>query len=253
MGDTVVMPAGAKWGDAHEPIPTHAPYAGRGHRTAMAMTHAPAVTGSRLWLVRHAAPLVAPGTCYGALDVPADAQDTRAAAERLATALPAGALVGYSTLQRCELLAHDLIGLRPDLALKPAAELVEFDFGRWEGRAWDDIARTDIDAWTADFAHYRPGGGDNLAAMLERVSNALGVARQACAQGTDVLWITHAGVARCVQWLLRHGRTEYRRNTRRLWTFQMNGLNRNLWLCWRFQRSMRRILRTRRSSWMIRR
>lgn len=51
-------------------------------------------------------------------------------------------------------------------------------------------------------------------------------------------------------WLLQHGRTEYRRNTRRLWTFQMNGLNRNLWLCWRFQRSMRRILRTRRSSWM---
>ena len=164
---------------------------------------APALAPARLWLVRHAQPLVAPGVCYGRLDLPADMAATAASAQALAAALPAGMrLAHHSPLQRCELLAHDLIGLRPDLALKPAAELVEFDFGRWEGRAWDDIARTDIDAWTADFAHYRPGGGDNLAAMLERVSNALGVARQACAQGTDVLWITHAGVARCVQWLL---------------------------------------------------
>ena len=152
--------------------------------------------------MRHAQPLIAPGICYGALDMPADPAATARSAQRLAAALPQRLSVWHSPLQRCELLAHDLIGLRPDLALKPAAELVEFDFGRWEGRAWDDIARTDIDAWTADFAHYRPGGGDNLAAMLERVSNALGVARQACAQGTDVLWITHAGVARCVQWLL---------------------------------------------------
>ena len=159
-------------------------------------------SAGRLWLVRHAQPLIAPGICYGALDMPADPAATARSAQRLAAALPQRLSVWHSPLHRCEMLAHDLIGLRPDLALKPAAELVEFDFGRWEGRAWDDIARTDIDAWTADFAHYRPGGGDNLAAMLERVSNALGVARQACAQGTDVLWITHAGVARCVQWLL---------------------------------------------------
>ena len=70
------------------------------------MTPSPATASSRLWLVRHAAPLVPPGTCYGAWDVPADAQATRAAAERLATALPPGGravCVAYSTLQRCEL------------------------------------------------------------------------------------------------------------------------------------------------------
>src|SRR5690606_10781153 len=47
-----------------------------------------ALPGRRLWLVRHAAPLVSPGTCYGALDVPADAAATQAAAVRLAAALP---------------------------------------------------------------------------------------------------------------------------------------------------------------------
>ena len=156
----------------------------------------------RLWLVRHAQPLVAPGICYGALDLRADPAATARSAQRLAAALPQRLHIHHSPLQRCELLAQALIGLRPDLTLKSAPELVEFDFGRWEGRAWDAIERADIDAWTADFAHYRPGGGDNLQEMLARVASALRAAQQECADGTDVLWITHAGVARCVQWLL---------------------------------------------------
>ena len=163
---------------------------------------AAAPSSGHLWLARHAQPLVAPGICYGALDLPADAAATAESAQRLAAALPQRLSVWYSPLQRCELLAQTLIGLRPDLTLKPASELVEFDFGHWEGRAWDAIERADIDAWTAQFADYRPGGGDNLAAMLARVSNALDAAQQECAGGIDVLWITHAGVARCVQWLL---------------------------------------------------
>ena len=171
------------------------------------MTPPPAAANNRLWLVRHAAPLVAPGTCYGALDVPADAQDTRAAAERLATALPAGAHVGHSTLQRCELLAHDLQALRPDLTFTPDARLREMDFGRWEGQTWDTIGKSAIDTWVAGFATHAPGGGESLAQMLHRVAAALQTAREWRAnQGTkDVVWITHAGVARCVTWLQERG------------------------------------------------
>ena len=171
------------------------------------MTPPPAAAKNRLWLVRHAAPLVAPGTCYGALDVPADAQDTRAAAERLATALPAGALVVYSTLQRCELLAHELQALRPDLTLAPDARLREMDFGRWEGQTWDAIGQSAIDAWVAGFATHAPGGGESLAHMLHRVAAALQTAREwRSNQGAkDVVWITHAGVARCVAWLQERG------------------------------------------------
>ena len=39
---------------------------------------------------------------------------------------------------------------------------------------------------------------DSLAQMLERVNAALQEVR---AQPSDMLWISHAGVARCVQWL----------------------------------------------------
>ncbi len=171
------------------------------------MTPPPAADSSRLWLVRHAAPLVPPGTCYGAWDVPADAQATCAAAEQLSTALPPGTRVAYSTLQRCELLAHELQALRPDLTFTPDARLREMDFGRWEGKTWDAIGKSDIDAWVAGFATHAPGGGESLAHMLRRVAAALQTAQAWRAeQGVkDVAWITHAGVARCVTWLQQRG------------------------------------------------
>lgn len=140
----------------------------------------------------------------------ADAAATVASAQALATALPAPVrLVQHSPLQRCVQLAHALQALRPGLALQADARLQELDFGAWEGRAWDAIGRAPVDAWSAAFATHRPGGGENLADMLQRVAAALAAA---CAgpegtgtRGSDVLWITHAGVARCVQWLLQHG------------------------------------------------
>ena len=166
--------------------------------------HAP---GARLWLVRHAAPQVAPGTCYGALDMPADPAATQATARRLAAALPPAPGVFCSTLQRCEQLGQALCAGRPDLMLIPDARLREMDFGAWEGRAWSTLAKSDIDAWTEDFAHHAPGGGEPLSHMLGRVALALQAARQWSADhaGADVVWITHAGVARCVAWLQQHG------------------------------------------------
>lgn len=164
----------------------------------------------QLWLVRHAQPLVAAGTCYGALDMPADPAATAESALRLAQVLPQNLWVRHSPLQRCEQLAQALQVLRPDFASKSDERLMEMNFGTWEGRAWNAIARADIDAWTDRFAEHRPGGGDSLAGMLQRVASALhDIHRTEARKEGDVLWISHAGVARCVQWLLgeqgRHG------------------------------------------------
>lgn len=157
----------------------------------------------RLWLVRHAQPLVTSGVCYGQLDVPADPGATGACARALAQVMPTGGLVGHSTLQRCELLALTLQALRPDLTCNPDPRLRELDFGAWEGHAWDAIGPHAVTAWTDAFATHRPGGGESLVSMLERVNAALQAARSAPA--ADIVWITHAGVARCVDWLLIHG------------------------------------------------
>lgn len=146
----------------------------------------------RLWLVRHAKPAIAPGTCYGALD-PAAPPGTAEAATRLAAALPPGIAVHTSPLQRCEQLAQHLRGLRPDLIPKTDPRLAEMHFGTWEGRTWDDIGQAAVDAWTAAFATHRPGGGESAGAVLARVGAALDDAR---ASGWDTVWITHAGVIR---------------------------------------------------------
>lgn len=147
----------------------------------------------KLWLVRHAQPLVAPGVCYGALDVPVDPHATRQAAQALAQALPQSLQVISSPLQRCERLAHALQGLRPDLTYKTDARLAEMNFGAWEGQPWDAIARTELDAWTDDFAHWRCGGGENVQDFMARVAAAWDAR---CAGKQPTVWITHAGVIR---------------------------------------------------------
>lgn len=157
---------------------------------------------TRLWLVRHAAPLVAPGICYGRLDLAADAQATQQAAQALARALPARVAVRHSPLRRCAQLAEALRALRPELISQPDARLQEMDFGTWEGRPWEALPRDELDAWAGDLNGYAPGGGEPLAAMLARVACAL--EPEGGSQEMERVWITHAGVARCVHWLHAH-------------------------------------------------
>lgn len=167
-----------------------------------------------LWLVRHAQPLLAPGVCYGALDVPSDEQATCACAQALAKVLPngtqaavsdaqsrtlpSGLLVRCSPLLRCKQLALALQGLRPDLMYETDARLSEMNFGRFEGQRWDSIAHQHFDDWTADFWQHRFGGTESVAELMARVDAAW---RQAQQLGQDQLWVTHAGVIRAVSLL----------------------------------------------------
>lgn len=146
----------------------------------------------RLWLARHARPLVAEGLCYGALDMAADENETAAAAARLAEILPHGVGVASSPLRRCAQLAQALALLRPDLVPRLDARLAEMDFGSWEGRAWNGLDRGEIDAWTSDFAGYRAGGsGESVSTFAARIDAILQETRGA---GRDQAWIAHGGV-----------------------------------------------------------
>ena len=153
-----------------------------------------------LWLVRHAQPLTPPGICYGQLNLAADPDANRACAAELAKVLPAGTIVVTSPLQRCEQLTSVLIGLRPDLPSKINPKLQEMHFGNWEGRAWADIAKSELDDWTANFAHYPAGnvgggGGESVSQFMARVATAF----DAIDPAQNTLWITHAGVIRAAQ------------------------------------------------------
>lgn len=170
----------------------------------------------RLWLVRHARPLVEPGLCYGASDMPADAADTERAASELAAVLPAGATLVMSGLQRAQQLARALQARRPELAL-PLCDprLNEMDFGRFELSRWDAIDRAEFDAWTDNFHSHRFGGRESVAELLARVGQALhdaGLIQPSTEKqypaSQDLVWFTHAGVIRAAS--LLHARPDAR-------------------------------------------
>jgi alpha-ribazole phosphatase len=116
-----------------------------------------------LYLVRHPQPDVAPGLCYGASDVPVT--ESELARVYAALAVPHALPVYASPLQRCALLAERLAPGHVTFD----ARLAEMDFGAWELRPWSEIPRADVDAWTADLLHYRPGGAENVLDVARRV------------------------------------------------------------------------------------
>jgi len=153
----------------------------------------------KLWIVRHAKPLIESGVCYGALDVAADALHTLQAARALVQALPVLCKVWVSPLQRCMQLSDALSGIRPELKPQTDARLREMDFGTWEGVAWDAIPLAAMQAWTDDFGAHRFGGVESANEVLARVADLWNAARQQPEE--NHVWITHAGVARAVQLL----------------------------------------------------
>jgi alpha-ribazole phosphatase len=148
----------------------------------------------QLILVRHPQPLVASGVCYGRTDLavaPEQLEQTLAALRTsLPPGLPAGLPLYSSPLRRCAELAA---------RLSPAPiydeRLVEMDFGAWEMQPWDAIPRAGIDAWADDVVHYRPGGGESVLRMAERITS-FHADLQRQLNGGDAIVICHAGAMR---------------------------------------------------------
>ena len=122
-------------------------------------------------LVRHTRPLVSDGVCYGMTDLDLAATFEEEAARVVETLPPAQRLV-TSPLYRCRRLA-ERIGAAQGLTPAIDERLREMDFGAWEGIAWDDIPRAELDAWAADFLHARPHGGENVYMLRERAWAAI--------------------------------------------------------------------------------
>lgn len=147
----------------------------------------------RLTLVRHPKPDVAPGLCYGRTDLAVTADQLTQALATLQPALPAHAVLYSSPLQRCRDLAAILAAQRGEIAPCVDARLAEMDFGAWEMQPWEAIARAEIDAWAADVAGYRPGGGETVLEMAARVAAFYADVQR---QQQDAIVICHAGTMR---------------------------------------------------------
>ena len=145
-----------------------------------------------LILLRHLPPDVAPGICYGRLDLPVRA-DFEDEAKALIPGLPDAKRIVSSPLTRCRRLAETIAAAR-GLHMTIDARIAEIDFCRWEGVAWDDVPLAELNEWAADVLGARPHGGESVAMLAERVSAFLAD----CDPAEPLLCVTHAGVMRAV-------------------------------------------------------
>lgn len=150
----------------------------------------------RLYLVRHPQPEVAPGICYGSTDLAVAPQEDERAAAALVRALPKGLPVFSSPAKRCSGLADKLAVMLGSPAVTHDVRLTEMHFGAWEMRAWDDIPRVEIDAWSKDLIAYRPGGGESVMQMAQRVHAFHEDIRHQSGHGAAALVVCHAGTIR---------------------------------------------------------
>lgn len=147
-----------------------------------------------LYLIRHTAPDIAAGICYGQSDVdvaqsfPAELEQVR---NKLAHVIPAR--IYSSPLQRCSKLAEALaLGeVRHDARLK------ELDFGDWELKRWNDIPRGLVDVWAEDHVMQAPPKGESFHALYLRAKHFLHEVSTNPSEQT-VLVFTHAGVIRAL-------------------------------------------------------
>lgn len=165
---------------------------------------------SRLILIRHAQPLIAKGVCYGQLDVEADLAASELAALRVQHFFStSGQLVPHiycSALRRTQVLAQTLASHFPNTEVRQDARLNEMNFGSWEGVAWDQIPRPALDAWTINFGAHPFGGAESCNQVIARVADAYDeLQRNDLEDEADVLWVTHAGVIRALNFYLETG------------------------------------------------
>ena len=118
-----------------------------------------------IYLVRHTAPDVAPGVCYGQSDI-ALAASFEEEWQQLHSKLPASFDRIYtSPLQRCTQLARRLS--TPQLV--EDSRLIELNFGDWEMRAWDDIPPEETASWMDDFVTVTCPNGESYEGLAARV------------------------------------------------------------------------------------
>jgi alpha-ribazole phosphatase len=154
----------------------------------------------RVVLIRHLPPPIAPGICYGRLDIGVH-PDSVADMPRLAAdpAFEGSLRVWTSPAQRCRVLADAIAGtLSAPLSTDP--RLLELDFGNWEGKAWDDVPRPALDRWAADPVTFQAPGGESGAQLIERVQ---GFHAALCRDGQDCAVVTHGGPLKILIALLR--------------------------------------------------
>lgn len=157
-----------------------------------------ALPGDTFFVWRHPRAIGGQGRCIGRTDIPIDPRKAKRLARRIqcfAARHRLPKIVMTSTLQRSVAVGGWLA--RWGWVHRIDAALAELDFGSWDGVPWSAVPQTDFDAWCSDFLHHRPGGGESVHALLQRV--------RGWQAGSACIAVSHGGWLSAALWLAAEG------------------------------------------------
>jgi alpha-ribazole phosphatase len=150
-----------------------------------------------LHLIRHPLPVIDKGLCYGSSDLAVTEEQCRLVQDRVGPLLPPYVPLYSSPLQRCVFLAEPLAATLQAGPVRYDPRLMEMHFGSWEQCAWNELPRAEIDQWADDVVGYRPGGGENVLNVAQRVNSFCDDLQQ---RGhSQAIIVCHAGTIRLLQ------------------------------------------------------
>ncbi len=154
----------------------------------------------KIVLIRHPAPLIKPGVCYGRLDIPLHPSAAADVGRLMADpALSGISHVWTSPATRCRAIA-DPIARAAKASFIIDDRLQELDFGDWEGRPWDAMARVDLDRWAAAPLPFAPPGGESGAEIIARLRAFQGTLHR---DQRDCVVVSHGGPIKILTALLQ--------------------------------------------------
>lgn len=145
-----------------------------------------------IYLIRHTAPLIDKGICYGQSDIDVT-ESFDAEAAIIKNVIPADIEAVYtSPLMRCRKLADYLF---PPPLISNEHDLKEIHCGEWELQHWDHIPREVIDPWMKDFVNVCIPGGESYVQLHARVVNCF---ERIAGGGQAAAIVAHGGVIRSI-------------------------------------------------------
>lgn len=151
----------------------------------------------KLYIWRHPKPLAASGICLGQTDMGVHPRKLKRLAnqiERFVRINDLPKVIWVSPLQR-SLKVGQILAQR-GFACHITPDLIELNFGTWDGKLWMDIPKQAIDEWCAYFAHSAPYNGESVAQLFYRVEAQMenwSKARMLEKNSEPILAVGHAG------------------------------------------------------------
>jgi len=146
--------------------------------------------------IRHTAVDIIPGICYGRLDVPLSKTfETEAKTIKNKLNINKYAAIHSSPSIRCKSLA---IKFQNEIPIYYDANLLELNFGEWEGKMWKEISKTKLaKIWFKDWVNTPCPQGESYHNLKDRVNTFISSIKKQYTNQSIIL-ITHGGVIKCL-------------------------------------------------------